>query len=189
MKSRHEVVGILERQEIGQAGINVTLGEPKQEGTLLETWSILKYGEQMWKTGEKMDVKKKMRENKGKSIIQDVHRNEIRLRLSNVLGRFSDEFKDEVNYAVSEMYIIPQIWEEEHQRKRKMRTEMSMGEKKYKQDSAEQVRTEADKRRGTTMTSQHRQARCGPIISKTNVSVVCRLNLMIYHPDLLLKVT
>ena len=66
-----------EKLEIGQAEINIMLGELKQEETLLETWSILKYREQMWRMGERMDVERKMRENKDKHMIQDVHRNEI----------------------------------------------------------------------------------------------------------------
>jgi len=146
-----EMVGILERQEIGQTGVNITLGEPRQEETLLNTWSVLKYGEQMWKVGEEMNLKKKLKENRDKKEKHDVHRGEIRSRLSRVLKKFSDQFEGETDYTGSDMYMIPGIWEEEQQKKRRKRTEMSVGEKRQKQDDIRQTKEEGWKEKQEVM--------------------------------------
>ena len=106
---------------------------------MLEVWSILKHDEQMWKTGERMNLEEKMRKNKNRKVIQDKHRDELRGILSRVLNEFTDQFEREVGSMVKGVHTPLEIWGEEYQEKRKLRTDMSVGEKRKKRDQEEQL--------------------------------------------------
>ena len=54
------------------------------------------------------------------------------MRISKVLNKFTDQFKDEVGQMVSGTHTPLEIWGKEYRGKRQLRTDMSVGEKRTK---------------------------------------------------------